>query len=408
VLVVLGCDMMRVCNLDTCPVGIATQNPGLREKFGGKPEYVENFMRFLAMEVREYMAMIGAHTFNEMIGHVELLRVKYKINSEKARTVDLSGLLSQPSSIERKEDRFFHFPQEHMLQKALDRNTLIPLCMPRLERFEKVTARLPINNTNRTVGAMLSGEIVRRWGIGGLADDTIHLAFDGCAGQSFGAFLAPGVTLDLRGQANDHVGKGLSGGRIIVAPPDGWTPQSGENVIIGNVALYGATSGEAYIRGVAGERFCVRNSGATAVVEGVGDHGCEYMTQGLVVILGPTGRNFGAGMSGGVAYVFDPENKLPENCNPGLRSLTGLDGEDAATLRGALERHVEYTGSDIARAILDDLDASAGSFVKVIPDAYRRVLDAIRDARREGVPEEDIPLSVFNTVTRGKPEEKKS
>ncbi|MDR3076143.1 MAG: glutamate synthase large subunit, partial [Synergistaceae bacterium] len=306
VLVALGCDMMRVCNLDTCPVGIATQNPALRKKFSGKPEHVENFMRFLATEVREWMAMVGAHTFNELIGHVELLRVKYKINNEKARTVDLSGLLSQPSSIDRKEDRYFHFPQEHMLQRSLDRNTLIPLCMPRLERGEKIVSRFAIDNTNRTIGAMLSGEIVRKYGTDGLPDGSVWLMFDGCAGQSFGAFLTRGVTLELRGQANDHVGKGMSGGRIIISPPDGWKPEAGENVIIGNVAFYGATSGEAYIRGVAGERFCVRNSGVTAVAEGVGDHGCEYMTSGVAVILGPTGRNFGAGMSGGVAYVYDP------------------------------------------------------------------------------------------------------
>jgi glutamate synthase (ferredoxin) len=407
VLVALGCDMMRVCNLDTCPVGIATQNPLLRKKFAGKPEYVENFMRFLAMEVREWMAMVGAHTFNELIGHVELLRVKHKINSEKARTVDLSGLLSQPSSIERKEDRYFHFPQEHMLQRSLDRNTLIPLCMPRLENGEKVSSRFAVNNTNRTVGAMLSGEITRRYGINGLPDGTVRLAFDGSAGQSFGAFLARGVTLELRGQANDHVGKGLSGGTIIVMPPDGWAPEAGENVIIGNVALYGATSGEAYIRGVAGERFCVRNSGASAVVEGVGDHGCEYMTSGVVAILGPTGKNFGAGMSGGIAYVYDPDGKLSGNCNAGPSSLAKPNGEDAKTLKSMIERHCSHTGSPIARAILDDFEKKLESFVKVIPDSYQKVLDAMQNARDIGVAEEDIPLYAFNEARNGRPEEKK-
>jgi glutamate synthase (ferredoxin) len=407
VLVALGCDMMRVCNLDTCPVGIATQNPALRKKFGGKPEHVENFMRFLAMEVREWMAMVGAHTFNELIGHVELLRVKYKINNEKARTVDLSGLLSQPSSIDRKEDRYFHFPQEHMLQRSLDRNTLIPLCMPRLERGGKIVGRFAIDNTNRAVGAMLSGEIARRNGPDGMPDDSVRLIFDGCAGQSFGAFLAKGVTLELHGQANDHVGKGLSGGKIIITPPDAWTPETGENVIIGNVALYGATSGEAYIRGVAGERFCVRNSGAAAVVEGVGDHGCEYMTSGVAVILGPTGRNFGAGMSGGVAFVYDPGEKLKDNCNTALVSLKKTDGEDEPVLRNRLSRHLEYTGSAIANAILSDFEHSVRAFVKVIPDSYQKVLDAMTSAREIGVPEEDAPIFAFNEIRRGKPEEKK-
>jgi glutamate synthase (ferredoxin) len=406
-LVAMGCDMMRVCNLDTCPVGIATQNPALRKKFAGKPEHVENLMRFLAMEVREWMAMVGAHTFNDLIGHVELLRVKYKINSEKARTVDLSGLLSQPSSIDSKEERYFNLPQEHMLQRSLDRNTLIPLCMPRLERGEKVVARFSIDNTNRTIGAMLSGEIVRRYGPEGLPDGSVRLMFDGCAGQSFGAFMTRGVTMELRGQANDHVGKGMSGGRIIISPPDGWTPEVGENVIMGNVAFYGATSGEAYIAGVAGERFCVRNSGAEAVVEGVGDHGCEYMTRGVAVILGPTGRNFGAGMSGGVAYVYDPYDKLKDNLNTDLVSMAKPDDEDVGVLRSMVERHFEYTGSAVAGAILRDFEKSAESFVKVIPDAYRRVLDVMKRASENGVPEADVPLYAFNEMVRGKPEEKK-
>jgi glutamate synthase (ferredoxin) len=408
VLVALGCDMMKVCNLDTCPVGIATQNPSLRKKFRGKPEHVENFMRFIATEVREWMAVVGAHTFNELIGHVELLGAKSKINDEKARTVELSRLLSQPSQIDRKEDRYFHFPQEHMLQRSLDRNTLIPLCMPRLERGEKIVSRFAIDNTDRTVGAMLSGEIARRYGTAGAPDDSVRLIFDGCAGQSFGAFLARGVTLELRGQANDHVGKGLSGGRIIIAPPGGWTPRDGENVIIGNVALYGATSGEAYISGVAGERFCVRNSGAVAVVEGVGDHGCEYMTSGVVLILGPTGKNFGAGMSGGVAYVHDPDDRLRGNCNTGLVNLTAPDGDDEMILRNMLERHFEYTRSFVAGTILNDFEKKLKSFVKVMPDAYKKALDAMKSAGDAGVPDEDAPLYAFNETRQGsKPEEKK-
>jgi glutamate synthase (ferredoxin) len=405
-LVVLGCDMMRVCNLDTCPVGIATQNPLLRKKFSGKPEYVENFMRFLALEVREWMALIGVHTFNELIGRVELLRVKHNIPSEKARTIDLSGLLFQPSSIERKEDRYFNFPQKHMLQRSLDGNTLIPLCFPALDFSERITSRLNIDNTNRAVGAMLSSEITRKYGIDGLPDDTIHLVFDGSAGQSFGAFLTHGVTLELHGEANDHVGKGLSGGRIIIMPPDD-SNSSPDNVIIGNVALYGATSGEAFIRGVAGERFCVRNSGATAVVEGVGDHGCEYMTRGLVVILGSTGKNFGAGMSGGIAYVYDPDSNMEHNLNRGLVSVTSLTDEDEDVLRGVLERHLLYTGSIKASDILDDFKSSVDSFVKVIPNDYQKVLDAMRVARENGVASEDIAISVFNTVTGGRTDGKK-
>jgi glutamate synthase (ferredoxin) len=341
-------------------------------------------MRFLAQEVREWMALIGVRAFNDLIGHVELLRVKHKIYSEKAKTIDLSGLLFQPSSIESKEDRYFHYPQKHMMQRSLDKHTLLPLCIPELADWsrnepKKITSRLRIENTNRTVGSTLSGDITRMFGMEGLPDDTVHLVFDGSAGQSFGAFLTRGVTLELHGEANDHVGKGLSGGRIIIAPPEGAI--SDENVIIGNVALYGATSGEVYIRGVAGERFCVRNSGATAVVEGIGNHGCEYMTGGVAVILGPTGQNFAAGMSGGVAYVFDPDGDLEGNTNLGLVSLVNLanlhgnegnegnEDEDAEVLRNTLERHLSYTGSPKAQAILNDFPSNLASFVKIIPHA---------------------------------------
>jgi glutamate synthase (ferredoxin) len=329
------------------------------------------------------MALVGVRAFNDLIGHVELLRVKHKIYSEKAKTIDLSGLLFQPSSIESREDRYFHYPQKHMLQRSLDKNTLLPLCIPELaapgdprkpKNPKKITARLPIENTNRTVGSMLSSDITRMFGIEGLPDDTVHLVFDGSAGQSFGAFLAGGVTLELHGEANDHVGKGLSGGRIVVMPPEGVNFDSGENVIIGNVALYGATSGEAYVRGVAGERFCVRNSGATAVVEGIGNHGCEYMTGGLVVILGPTGQNFAAGMSGGMVYVWDPNGKLEGSTNLELVSLTNLDGKDAEVLRETLERHLSCTGSQKARTILNDFDSNLELFVKVIPKAFKKTL----------------------------------
>ncbi|MDR1943710.1 MAG: glutamate synthase large subunit [Synergistaceae bacterium] len=405
VLVSLGCDMMRVCNLDTCPVGIATQNPELRKKFKGKPEYVENFMYFLAREVREWMAMIGVHTFNELIGHVELLHVKSKIYSEKARTVDLSGLLFQPSSVESKEERYFHQPQLHKLKESLDMQLLLPLCFPGLDSAERITSRLRVTNENRTIGCMLSSEIVRSFGVDGLPDDTIRLVFDGSAGQSFGAFLVRGVTLELHGEANDHVGKGLSGGRIIIMPPDGAKDDSRENVIIGNVALYGATSGEAYISGVAGERFCVRNSGATAVVEGIGDHGCEYMTGGYAVILGPTGKNFGAGMSGGIAYVYDPDRKLESNSNLGLISLTELEDDDAKTLRGILERHLSHTSSPRAWEILKDFDANLPKFVKVIPNAFKRALSVIREAAGRGIEDdEDKTLLAFNAIVGAREE----
>lgn len=398
-LVVLGCDMMRVCNLDTCPVGIATQNPELRKKFRGKPEYIENFMRFMAQEVREWMAKIGVRSFNELIGHVELLRIKQSINSNKAKTLDLSPLLFQPYSVESKEERYFHVPQKHFLKRALDRNTLIPLCGQSLETGVRLDSRLAINNTHRTVGCMLSGEIAKRYGAEGLPDGTINLSFDGSAGQSFGAFLARGVTLELHGDCNDHVGKGLSGGRIIVTPPVGTKLNPGENVIIGNVAFYGATCGEAYIMGMAGERFCVRNSGVTAVVEGVGDHACEYMTGGRVVILGSTGKNFGAGMSGGVAYVYDPEGKLADRCNAKLTGLSAVKKTDEPELKTILEKHSIYTSSAMANNILANFAMEVKNFVMVIPDAYSRALSAVREAEQKGLPENERALYAFNLVT---------
>lgn len=408
-LVVLGCDMMRVCNLDTCPVGIATQNPELRKKFCGKPEYIENFLRFLAQEVREWMAKIGVRTFNELIGHVELLRIKPHIDSDKAKTLDLSPLLFQPYSIENKEERYFHVPQKHRLKQSLDMNTLIPLCQDTLDSGITLESRLAISNSNRAVGCMLSGEIAKRYGDSGLPDNTIHLRFDGSAGQSFGAFLTRGVTLELRGDSNDHVGKGLSGGRIIVMPPDGSTLDPAENVIIGNVALYGATSGEAFIRGVAGERFCVRNSGATAVVEGVGDHGCEYMTGGRVVILGETGKNFGAGMSGGIAYIYDPDGNLAKRRNAGLTGISQVKAQqDKEELEEILQKHLEYTGSDKARSLLENFAKEIKHFVKIMPDEYGKVLRHVREAEAKGIPESERALYAFGAVTAGAAPSKES
>jgi glutamate synthase (ferredoxin) len=360
--------MMRVCNLDTCPVGIATQNPALCGKFAGKPEYIENLMRFLAREVREWMARIGVRRFQDLVGHVELLRQNPSAINDKARTVDLSRLLYQPKAVDSAGERRFSRPQDHALERTLDKSALLSLCRSAIERRgARVSYRLPVNNRNRTIGCMLSGEITRRHGAEGLPDGSIRLRFDGSAGQSFGAFLARGVELALYGDSNDHVGKGLSGGRIIVTPPEDASFDPGENIIIGNVALYGATAGEAYIRGVAGERFCVRNSGATAVVEGVGDHGCEYMTGGRALILGAAGRNFAAGMSGGVAYVWDAAGDFSQNCNLSMVEIAPLEKADKRQIRELLEKHLLYTGSDRARTLLDGFPAAASSFVKVVP-----------------------------------------
>ncbi|GHU66458.1 glutamate synthase [Clostridia bacterium] len=377
-LVVMGCDMMRVCNLDTCPVGIATQNPDLCNKFAGKPEYIENLMRFLAQEVREYMSRIGVRQVNELVGHVELLRqtpAESRLN-EKAQTVDLSPLLYQPKSVDNAGARYFTQPQDHALWKTLDQSTLISLCRGAIDRRgeKKADYCLDINNRNRTVGCMTSAKIVRKYGPEGLPDGSIRLRFNGSAGLSFGAFLTSGIEMALRGDANDYLGKGLSGGRIIVVPPDGTIFEPHENVIIGNVALYGATSGEIYIRGIAGERFCVRNSGATAVVEGVGDHCCEYMTGGSVVVLGKTGRNFGAGMSGGIAYVLDEDGDFEKRCNPEKVTLEPLGPEDAKQLKEILKKHVGYTESDAAKAALKGAQNGFKGFVKVIPKEYAALL----------------------------------
>ncbi len=318
-LVSLGCIMMRVCHLNTCPVGVATQDPRLRAKFAGKPEHVVNFMRFIAEEVRELMAQLGFRTINEMIGHTERLGVSKAIDHYKTRGLDLSPIFYQPP-VAATVDRYCTIPQDHGLDAALDNTTLLPLCQPALEERKPVSATLPIRNVNRVVGTILGSEVTRRFGAVGLPEDTIRLHFQGSAGQSFGAFVPPGITLTLEGDANDYLGKGLSGGKIIVYPPKGSTFDPSENVIIGNVALYGATAGEAYICGMAGERFGVRNSGVNAVVLSVGDHGCEYMTGGRVVVLGPTGRNFAAGMSGGIAYVLDEDRRL-------LAQLQSGDGQ---------------------------------------------------------------------------------
>jgi glutamate synthase (NADPH) large chain len=376
-LVVSGCIMMRVCHLDTCPVGVATQNPELRARFSGKPEYVVTFFEFIAEEVRQYLATLGVSSLSEIIGRVDLLDAVLAVDHWKASGLDLSPLLFAPALPEGAA-LFCTKSQDHGLDKALD-NTLIALAEGALTEARPVRLELPIRNVNRTVGTMLGYEVTRRWGGEGLPDDTIDISFRGSAGQSFGAFLPRGITLRLEGDANDYVGKGLSGGRIIVRPSAHATFAADEQVIAGNVIGYGATSGEIFLRGLVGERFCVRNSGALAVVEGTGDHGCEYMTGGRVVILGPVGRNFAAGMSGGIAYVLDLSKR---RVNMEMVDLDPIEEEDAKFLRDVVERHYAQTGSAAAARLLSDWDASR--FTKVMPKDYKRVLSAASQAEREG------------------------
>ncbi len=372
-LVAMGCIMMRKCHLNTCPVGIATQDPALRAKFQGTPENVINFFFFIAEQVRQYMAQMGFRRFDEMVGRVDMLDAREALDHWKAKGIDLSAILYQPQVPGRIARRCVQ-AQDHGLDEALDYK-LIEHAREAIEHSTPVEFKLPIRNIHRTVGAMLSGEIARRYGSVGLPDDTIRFQFNGSAGQSFGAFLAKGVTLELEGDANDYVGKGLSGGRLIVYPPRRSTFLPEENILIGNVALYGATSGEAFFNGMGGERFAVRNSGATAVVEGLGDHGCEYMTNGLVVVLGKCGRNFAAGMSGGIAYVLDEKGDFAERrCNPGGVDLEPLPEQDAPVVAALIAKHVDATGSPRGKWILESWEQMAQNFVKIFPREYKRVL----------------------------------
>jgi glutamate synthase (NADPH/NADH) large chain len=374
-LVTLGCIMMRKCHLNTCPVGIATQDPVLRKKFAGQPEHVTNYLFLVAEDARQIMAELGFRTIDEMVGRVDCLETNAAIQHWKADGLDLTELLTPVQKPHEDVGTYCMRPQNHGLELSLDRMKLVDLAKPALEFGTPVRAELPIVNTNRTVGTILSHEIAKRWGEECLPDGTIHFKLTGSAGQSFGAFLAHGVTLELVGDANDYVGKGLSGGRLIIYPPADSSFVPEDNIIIGNVALYGATGGEAFFRGCAAERFAVRNSGARAVIEGIGDHGCEYMTGGRVVILGPTGRNFAAGMSGGIAYVWDPYDAFLLNCNMGMVELERVDnGEDAAELRALVEKHRDYTGSSIAADLLARWDDVFPQFVKVMPTDYKRVV----------------------------------
>jgi glutamate synthase (NADPH/NADH) large chain len=373
-LIAMGCIMMRKCHLNTCPVGIATQDPVLRRKFAGQPEHVVNYLFMVAEEAREIMAKLGVRRFVDLIGRTDLLQPRAAINHWKADGLDLRPLLMPAQKPNPSTDVYCTKKQDHGLDLALD-NRLIALAKKSIQQRKQTREELTISNVNRTVGAMLSYEVVKKWGADALPYDTVRFKFTGTAGQSFGAFLAKGITLELEGDCNDYVGKGLSGGRLIIYPPKCSTFKAEDNVLIGNVALYGATSGRAFFRGRAAERFCVRNSGAKAVVEGVGDHGCEYMTGGRAVILGPTGRNFAAGMSGGIAYVWDPHGDFAPKCNTGTVDLEAVEeDEDIAELREMIELHREYTGSTVAARLLDDWPASLHQFVKVMPTDYKRVL----------------------------------
>ena len=372
-LVTLGCIMMRKCHLNTCPVGIATQDPLLRKKFSGKPEHVVNYLFMVAEELRQIMAELGFRKLTEMVGRVDLLSTDQAVKHWKDAGIDLSALLAPAQILYPGTEVFCTSAQNHGLEASLDRK-LIELARPALEKQEPVRLELPVKNTNRVVGTTLSHEVAKRWGAQQLPPGTIHVKLNGSAGQSLGAWLARGITLEVEGDANDYVGKGLSGGRLIVYPPRAASFCAEENILVGNVVLYGATSGDAYFRGMAAERFCVRNSGARAVVEGVGDHGCEYMTGGRVVILGPTGRNFGAGMSGGIAYVYDPANEFASRCNFGTFELEEMQSGDVSELRELITQHQELTGSAVAEKILQAWDASLAHFRKVMPTDYKRVL----------------------------------
>ncbi len=423
-LVALGCIMMRVCHLDTCPVGVATQNPELREKFTGDPQHVVNFMHFIAQELREYMAQLGFRTVNEMIGRTDRLQARHAIQHWKAQGIDLTAILHRPD-VPADWGRYCQIDQDHGLDQALDNLTLLELCQPALENstaavrhaqeerqvaeaagsLRRVKATLPIANTNRVVGTITGSEITRRFGPQGLPEDTVHLHFQGAAGQSFGAFIPQGMTLELEGDGNDYFGKGLSGGKIIAYPPQGSTFRAEENIIVGNVAFYGATSGEAYIRGMAGERFCVRNSGMHAVIEGVGDHGCEYMTGGRVVVLGRTGRNFAAGMSGGIAYVLDEKPVdgawFPHRVNLEMVELGELDDpEERAEVHEMIQRHYAYTDSEVASRILANWDTCVNRIVKVLPKDYKRMLQCLAEVKATGLEGAEAMMAAFERNSR--------
>ncbi|HNG45491.1 MAG TPA: glutamate synthase-related protein, partial [Elusimicrobiota bacterium] len=398
-LVTLGCVMMRVCHLNTCPVGVATQDPKLRKKFTGDPAHVVNFMRFVATEVREIMAQLGFRTLNEMVGRVDRLEARAAIEHWKAKGLDFSNVLYAPPAGP-EVGRYAQMEQDHGLDASLDRRTLLDLCRPALERGEKVAATVPVLNRHRVVGTLTGSELTRRHGAKGLPDDTIALTFQGSAGQSFGAFVPRGMTLTIEGDANDYFGKGLSGGKLIVTPPKNASYVPEDNIIIGNVAFYGATSGEAYIRGQAGERFGVRNSGVHTVVEGIGDHGCEYMTGGRVVVLGPVGRNFAAGMSGGVAYLMPADPDLPSRINKEMVAVEPMEAEDIDEVRNLLKKHLLYTTSTVAKHVLEKGPEYIKTFLKIMPKDYKRMIQAIKQVHAAGLTGDAAIMAAFEENAR--------
>ena len=398
----MGCVMMRVCNLDTCPVGIATQNPELRKRFAGKPEYVVNFMRFIAEELREYMAKLGVKTVDELVGRTDFLEAKTDVyGSGRASKVDLSNILNNPyikeaASIRYDKKNVFDFE----LGKTVDERILIKKLSDAMDKKQKRSVEVDVKNTDRALGTLLGAEITRRFGES-LADDTYTVKCTGAGGQSFGAFIPKGLTLELVGDSNDYFGKGLSGGKLIVYPPTGVSYKEDENIIIGNVALYGATSGKAYINGIAGERFCVRNSGATAVVEGTGDHGCEYMTGGRVVVLGRTGKNFAAGMSGGVAYVLDEDTTLYKRVNKQLVSLEPVTNKyDVLELKQMITDHVAFTNSKKGKEVLDNFGEYLPKFKKIMPHDYKKMLNMIVQMEEKGLSSEQAQIEAFYAATK--------
>jgi glutamate synthase domain-containing protein 3 len=378
-LITMGCIMMRKCHLNTCPVGIATQDPDLRKKFTGKPEHVVNYMFMVAEEARRIMAKLGFRSIDEMVGRCDVLKTDKAIKHWKADGLDLTSILMPARKPHENVGVICSQAQDHGLEKSLDMTVLLDAAQPALQSGQPVSIRSPIVNINRTVGTILSNEVAKRYGQAGLPDDTIRIELSGSAGQSLGAFLSHGVTIELEGDANDYVGKGLSGGRLIIYPPRQSTFVPEANILVGNVCLYGATGGEAYFRGRAAERFCVRNSGARTVIEGVGDHGCEYMTGGRVVVLGPTGRNFAAGMSGGIAYIWDRQGNFNLNCNLASVALESIESaEEEAEVKEMIEKHRQFTGSTVAAAALDNWEQFLSQCVKVMPIDYKRVLQEMK------------------------------
>ena len=402
-LVTMGCVMMRVCNLDTCPVGIATQNPELRKRFKGKPEYVVNFMHFIAQELREYMAKLGIRTVDELIGRTDLLKVKETEDGSKASRIDLSQIINNPFVNSDEPQRFnpadvYNFE----LEKTIDEKVILKQLEPAFKnKKKKHSIEIDVTNTDRSVGTIFGSEITKHFGDNTLEDDIFKVKCNGAGGQSFGAFIPKGLTLELVGDSNDYFGKGLSGGKLVVYPPKGSTFKRDENIIIGNVALYGATSGKAFISGVAGERFCVRNSGAIAVVEGVGDHGCEYMTGGRVAILGKTGKNFAAGMSGGIAYVLDEDSDLYMRMNKELVSVSVVSEKaDILELKNMIEEHVKATDSPKGKEILDNFDEYVPKFKKILPNDYAKMMQTMYAMEEKGMTPEQAKIEAFYINTR--------